>query len=158
MSSWSAESESHTLRGATDRGALLDFRDTFERLEPLASGELDDFLNPDELQLSLADGIGTAEYARIDVVWTTDGDYNIHYTDSDSRNFRWDVHPNDYPNAPGDKHFHPPPEASTDPQDVEDSCIEVSELELVARAVHILWRVAYEQGSFEGVNEASNPP
>lgn len=152
------DAESHALRGPTDRGALIDFRDAFERMEPLATGELDDFVDPDELQIVLHDAVGAAGRARFDVVWTTHDDYNIHYTDDTARDFRWDVHPNDYPKAAGDGHFHPPPDASTDPRDVEDSCIEVSAIELVARAVHKLWRNAYEQGSFAGVNDAANPP
>lgn len=150
--------ESHSLRGPTDRGALLDFLHTFERLEPLASGSLDDFLDPAELRIELDDGVGSAARARLDVVWTTQDDYNIHYTDDASQNVRWDVHPNDYPNAPGDEHFHPPPHASSDPNDVEDSCIEVTEIELVARAVQKLWRFAYGQASFDGVNNLKDPP
>lgn len=91
-------------------------------------------------------------------MWTTRDDYNIHYTDDAGVDLRWDVHPNDYPPALDDKHFHPPPNATSDPASVEDSCIEVSELVLVARATHVLWRHAYEQGSFEAVNELVNPP
>lgn len=150
--------DSHALRGATDRGALLDFRETFERMDPVASGTLDDFFDPDKLQVDLNDGVGDAETARFDVVWTTVDDYNVHYTDDAGRNVRWDVHPNEYPDAPEDSHFHPPPDASADPQEVEASCIDVSEVELVARAVHRLWRNAYERGTLDGVNDAVNPP
>lgn len=158
MSSSNPDDESHALRGPIDRGALIDFRDTFERAEPLADAALDDLFNPNELRIKFSDGVGTAKSARFDVVWTTSGDYNIHYTDAEGRNLRWDVHPNDYPRPPEDEHFHPPPDASTDPSDVEDSCIDVSEIELVARATHKLWRNVYEQESFDGVNEVSNPP
>lgn len=158
MSDRMPESDSHSLRGPTDRGALLDFRAVFEDEEPVADGELDDFLSPDELRIALADGVGDADSARIDVDWTTLDDYSIHYTDAEGVNLRWDVHPNDYPNAPDDEHFHPPPDASNDPADVADSCIEVSEIELVARATHKLWRTAYERGSFEAANDAVNPP
>lgn len=150
--------ESHGLRGPTDRGALLDFLHTFERMEPLATGSLDDFLDPTELRIQLSDGIGPAERARFDVVWTTRDDYTIHYTDDADQNCRWDVHRNDYPNAPGDKHFHPPPDASSDPHVVENSCIQVTEIELVARAVHKLWRTAYKRGTLADVNDDSNPP
>lgn len=158
MSSSNSDDESHALRGPIDRGALIDFRNTFERTEPLADAALDDFFDPNELRIELSDGVGTAESARFDVAWTTSGDYNIHYTDTADRNLRWDAHPNDYPRAPEDEHFHPPPAAATDPSDVEDSCIEVSEIELVARATHKLWRNIYEQESFDGVNEVSDPP
>lgn len=150
--------ESHSLRGPTDRAALLDFSTVFERLEPLATGDLDDFVDPSELRIHLDDGIGDADAARFDVVWTTAGDYNVHYSDSLERDARWDVHPHSYPQPAGDGHFHPPPDASSDPGDVVDSCITVSEIELVARAVHVLWRRAYDRGSFEGINDASNPP
>lgn len=157
MSGDDTDAESHVLRGPMDRGALIDFCDTFDQDEPSADGALDDFLDPSELRIALTDGVGAAESARIDVVWTTKNDYNIHYTDTEARNLRWDLHPHDYPHPPGDKHFHPPPMASSDAP-VEDSCIEISEIELVARATHTLWRTAYDHGSFDGINEAVNPP
>lgn len=135
----------HSLRGPTDRGALLDFRDAFEQVEPLADGELDDFLNPRELRITMADGVGEAESGRFDVVWTTLDDYNVHYTDEMGRNLRWDRHPNDYPGV-GEAHFHSPTGV------VEASAIDVTEIELVARAVHRLWRTAYERGTLEGIN------
>lgn len=158
MNSRDFDDRPHSLRGPTDRGALIDFRDTFCQQEPLADGRLNDFFDPDELRISLTDGVGTAERARLDVVWTTKDDYNIHYTDSRARDLRWDVHPNDYPNSPDTKHFHPPPDASSEPRDVAESCIEVCEIVLVARATHKLWRTAYDQGSFDGINDVSNPP
>lgn len=158
MNSRDFDDQSHSLQGPTDRGALIDFRDTFCRQEPLADGRLDDFIDPDELRVTLTDGVGTAEGARLDIVWTTKDNYNIHYTDTQARDLRWDVHPNDYLDITDMKHFHPPPDASSDPQDVEDSCIEISEIMLVARATHKLWRTAYDRGSFEGINNVSNPP
>lgn len=150
--------EPHSLRGPTDRGALLDFQRAFERQEPLATGTLADFLDPDSLRLSLDDGIGEASSARFDVVWTIQGDYAVHYTDDADLNLRWDSHPHAYPGAPSDRHFHPPPDASNAARAVEKSCIEVTEIVLVARAVHSLWRDAYERGSVARVNEAENPP
>lgn len=115
-------------------------------------------LDPDELRIELSDSVGAADSARFDIVWTTTDDYNIHYTDSEGRNLRWDVHPNEYPRAPEDKHFHPPPDTASDPNDVKDSHINVAEIELVARAVHTLWREAYECGSLKEINDAKNPP
>lgn len=150
--------ELHSLRGPTDRGSLLDFRDTFARMEQLASGELDDFLDPAELRVRLDDGVGDAEAARLDVEWTTMDDYTVHYTDAAGRDLRWDVHTHDYPRPTGDAHFHPPPDASYDPEEVVGSCIEVSEVSLVAWAVHALWRRAYERGTLDGINAVENPP
>ncbi|WP_115862486.1 hypothetical protein [Halorussus litoreus] len=158
MSSRNSASESHALRRPTDRGALLDFREVFTEMEPLAEGELDDFFEPSKLHVYLSDGVGAAESARLDVIWTTLHDYNIHYTDGLDRNLRWDVHPHDYPVPGDDGHFHPQPDASTDPEAVECSCIAVTEIPLVARAAHTLWRRVYEQGSFDGVNDAVDPP
>lgn len=144
--------DSHALRGAIDAAALFQFQKTFEELEPLAAGELDDPIDPRVLYLCLQDGIGDAETATITVRWSTHGDYNIHYTD-DERDARWDVH------APsGDPHFHPPPDASSVDEDIEESCITVSEIDLVARAIHKLWRSAYDDGSVERLNTAENPP
>jgi len=152
------EAESHALRGASDGQALRTFRDVFETQEPLASGELDDAVNPQELELRLSDSVGDADTARIDVRWSTRNDYNVHYMDSAGTDFRWDRHPHSYPAPSHDVHFHPPPDASTDPAAVEPSCIDETRVDIVARAVHKLWRRVYEQGSFEDVNTAENPP
>jgi hypothetical protein len=153
-----AEPESHSLRGAIDAGALLDFRAAFERHEPLASGTLDDPVNPSELRLHLEDGVGDATTATITVRWTVRDDYNAHYTDDEQRDLRWDRHLHDYRTPDGDAHYHPPPTASSDDADVDASCIAVTEIDLVARAVHQLWREGYETGTLEGLNDATNPP
>lgn len=149
--------ESHTLRGEIDRHALIDFRDSVEEIEPLASAELDDYVDPDELNIYLDDGIAHSSGGRFDVRWSTQNDYNIHYSES-PRGFRWDVHPHQYTAPVGDGHFHPPPAASSDDGDVESSCIEVRDIDLVARATISLWRVAYDEASYEILNEATNPP
>jgi hypothetical protein len=86
------------------------------------------------------------------------GDYNVHYSDNTDRDLRWDVHPHDYTASTGDGHYHPPPDASSDDHDVETSCIRVTELVLVARAVHQLWRASYDTGTIEPLNDANNPP
>jgi hypothetical protein len=150
--------ESHSLRGAIDAGALHDFRTEFERLEPLASGSLDDPVSPGELRLELDDGIGAATSATITVRWSVQSDYNVHYSDDAGRDLRWDVHPHDYTAPDGDGHYHPPPDASNDDEDVEESCIRVTELVLVARAVHQLWRAGYEDGTVNPINDADSPP
>ena len=150
--------QSHGTRGPIDRRALIDFRSAFERVEPLATGELDDPVAPTELQIRLTDGIGSADSARFDVSWTTVDEYTIHYTDSTGRNCRWDRHPHEFPQPTDDRHFHPPPDASSDPEDVESSCIEVAEVSLVARAVHALWRQAYDRGDTAGINAMDDPP
>ncbi len=152
------DAESHALRGAIDPGALHDFRTEFERLEPLASGALDDPVNPDELRLNLDDGIGAAEQATLTVRWSVQGDSNVHYSDETGRNLRWDVHPHEYTAPADDAHYHPPPNASRDDDDVAASCITVTELVLVARATHRLWRAAYDSGSVHPLNDATNPP
>lgn len=152
------ETESHSLRGAIDAGALHDFRTEFERLEPLASGSLDDPLSPGELRLQLGDGIGEASAATITVRWSVQDDYNVNYSDDTGRNLRWDVHPHEYTAPTGDAHYHPPPNGSSDDDDVEASCISVTELVLVARAAHQLWRAGYESGTVDPLNDAINPP
>jgi hypothetical protein len=153
-----ADLESHALRGAVDAGALYDFRVEFERLEPLASGSLDDPVNPTELRFQFDDGIGEATRATITVRWSVGDDYNVHYSDDTGRNLRWDVHPHEYTDPDGDAHYHPPPNASTDDDDVDASCIRVTETVLVARAVHQLWRAGYESGTTSPLNDAANPP
>jgi len=152
------DAESHSLRGAIDAGALHDFRTEFERLEPLANGSLDDVVSPGELRLQLHDGIGEATTAAITVRWSVRDDYNVHYSDDVGRNLRWDVHPHQYTAPDGDGHYHPPPNASSDEDDVEASCIGVTEIVLVARAVHQLWRTGYDGESVDQLNDATNPP
>jgi hypothetical protein len=152
------ETESHSFRGAIDAGALHDFRTEFERLEPLASGSLDDPLSPGELRLRLDDGIGKASAATIKVRWSVRDDYNVYYSDDTGRNLRWDVHPHEYTAPAADAHYHPPPNASSDDDDVDASCISVTELVLVARAVHQVWRAGYDSGTVDPLNDAINPP
>jgi hypothetical protein len=153
-----ADTESHSLRGAIDPGALYDFRSEFEHLEPLASGSLDDPVSPSELRLQLDDGIGEAASATITVRWSVRDDYNIHYSDTNGRDLRWDVHPHEYTTPDEDSHYHPPPNAATVDNAVEASCINVAELVLVARAVHQLWRTGYDNGTVDPLNDGTNPP
>jgi hypothetical protein len=49
----SGESESHALRGAIDVAKLDAFRDAFVFIEPMASGTIDDRLDPRELRLTI---------------------------------------------------------------------------------------------------------
>ncbi|RQG94685.1 hypothetical protein [Natrarchaeobius chitinivorans] len=58
---------SHSLRGPTDSPSLFDFRAEFERLEPMATGEIDDPVDPTTLTMTVADGIGSASSARLDI-------------------------------------------------------------------------------------------
>lgn len=156
---WNADddSELHSLRGPTDRSALIEFRNTVNEEEPLAEAELDDFFDTDELNIFMEDGIGNATGGRFDVDWTTEDDYSIHYTDALGNNLRWGHHNQDFPEPDGDAHFHPPPDASSDPADVEESCIEVREVELVARAIMNLWHEAYKEGTVMNTNNLENP-
>ena len=155
-----AGDETHSLRGPTDRPVLITIRDVFNTEEPLATAQLDDFLDPDTLEVTFDDGLCEADTARIDVQWTTHDDYKFHYTDSRGVNLRWDKHPHggDYVHVTGLEHYHPPPDASSDPTDIEDSCIKQSPEELVTRAVLKLWRAAYHAESWSLLNAGSNPP
>ena len=160
MTGTAGTSEPHSLRGPIDRPALLRIRDVIADEEPLATAELDDFLDPTTLEVRFEEGLCGTETARIDVQWTIHDDYKFHYTDSNGVNFRWGKHPHggDYVNAAGFEHYHPPPDASSDPADVEDSCIRQSRKNLVARAVLKLWRAAYHAESLSPLNAGSNPP
>lgn len=140
--------------GSIDASALRRIRDLFVELEPLVeSATLDDPLNPQTVAVELSDGVGAASNARLDVRWSLAGNYAVHYTDDRERDFRFDRHPK--PDAPT-RHFHLPPDAPSRP--VESSCIVVTELELVVRAVLDRWRYAYERGTFDELNDATNPP
>ena len=134
--------------------ALQRIRDLWLELEPLVDETgYDDVVSPTELQISLSDGLGNTESARLDIQWSELGMYSFHYVDSDDVNWRFDRHPNTH--SP-EIHFHRPPEAAT--TDAESSCIDVTEVSLVTRAVHAMWRAAYEDGDIEQLNSASNPP
>ena len=146
--------EQSEVFGPIDAGALREMRDLFVEHEPLVqTASLDDPLNPQTLSINLSDGVGTASTARIDVRWSLTGNYAAHYTDDRDRNFRFDCHPK--PDAPK-RHFHPPPNAPSRP--VDQSCISVSELGLVTRAILQRWRYAYVYETFDGINDAENPP
>jgi hypothetical protein len=154
------QTESHSLRGPIDRPALLAIRDLFNDNEPLATATLDDFLNPRALKVEYDDGLQSAERSRIDVQWTTRNDYKYHYTDSGGVNLRWGRHPHNggYIQVPGPEHYHPPPDASSDPSTVEESCIKQQPETLVTRAVIKLWRAAYHADSLTPLNSGRNPP
>ena len=140
--------------GPIDAGALREIRDLFIDQEPLVqTATLDDPLNPQTLSVDLSDGVGDAATARIDIRWSLTGNYAAHYTDDLDRNFRFDCHPK--PDAPR-RHFHPPPAAPSRP--VAPSCITVSEIGLVTRAILQRWRYAYANDTFDGLNDAINPP
>lgn len=140
--------------GPIDAGALREVRDLFVESEPLVETvSLDDPLNPQTLSVELADGVGDASAARVDVRWSLTHNYAVHYTDDRDRDFRFDRHPR--PDAPM-RHLHPPPDAPSRP--VEPSCLTVSEVTLVTRAALQRWRYAYNQGAFDGINDAENPP
>lgn len=160
MNGTHGSAERHSLRGAIDRPALLAIRDIFENEEPLAAATVDDFINPTTLEVRFDDGLCDADSCRLDVQWTVHDDYTFHYTDTLNVNLRWGRHPHggDYRNVTGLAHYHPPPDASSDPTEVEDSCIEQSRDILVARAVLKLWRTAYRAGSLTPLNTGKNPP
>ncbi len=146
--------EQSEVFGPIDAGALREIRDLCVEQEPLVqTASLDDPLNPQTLSIELSDGVGTASTTRIDVRWSLTGNYAAHYTDDRDRNFRFDCHPK--PDAPR-RHFHPPPDAPSRP--VESSCIAVSAVALVTRAILQRWRYAYTHETFEGINDAENPP
>ena len=154
----SGESESHALQGAIDLTKLDAFRDAFTAIEPMASGAIDDRLNPRELRLTIPYGVGDAEKTTFTVRWTTVDDYNIHYSDTSERDLRWDIHPHDFSASPDDRHFHPPPDASSADNHVEASSLGDPSVELVARAVHLLWRQALDDGSMSDINAGTNQP
>lgn len=155
-----SRSEPHALRGAVDRGALIEIRDLYSQREPLSTPTLDDFINPTELNVDLSDGLLTASTARIDVQWTTQNDYKFHYTDSEEINFRWGRHPhnNSFRHVPGLEHYHPPPNATSDPDQVQESCIQQIIVKLTTLAVQKLWRTAYHSQSLTPLNTGTNPP
>lgn len=150
----SQPAEQAEVFGPIDAGALREIRDLVVNQEPLVEeASLDDPLNPQTLSVDLSDGVGAASTARIDIRWSLAGNYAAHYTDTQGRDFRFDCHPK--PDAPT-RHFHPPPDAPSRP--VEPSCITVREAPLVTRAILQRWRYAYTNGTFEGLNDAENPP
>ncbi|MBX0297400.1 hypothetical protein [Haloarcula nitratireducens] len=134
--------------------ALQRIRDIWLEIEPLVDATAyDDVVAPTELQISLTDGLGDAENARLDIQWSELGMYSFHYVDAADVNWRFDRHPNTH--SP-EIHFHPPPDAATTA--AKPSCIDVTEVSLVTRAVHAMWRAAYEDDEPDRLNSTSNPP
>jgi len=78
--------------------------------------------------------------------------YSFHYVDSTDINWRFDRHPNTH--SP-ESRFHPQPDAATAAP--QPSCIDVTGVSLVSRAVHTVWRVAYEDNDLGHLNSVSNP-
>ena len=156
MSSNSERCESHSLRGAIDVAKLDAFRDAFTAIEPMAKVEFDDRLDPRDLRLRIPYGVKEADETVITVRWTSIDDYIIHYSDSSNRDLRWDLHPHNFPAPQNERHFHPPPDASSADGHVKDSCIETNSVDLVARAVHLLWRQALDEESMTDINSGVN--
>ena len=139
--------------GSLDEYALDQIRRVFETQDSLVTEVgFPDLIDPQELRVYFADGIGDADEARLDIRWFRSGYYNVHHTDSAGQDFRWDYHPKD---GVSDRHFHPP---NSEGGELEKSCITVEEPALVARAVHKLWRRAYDTETLSGLNMATNPP
>jgi hypothetical protein len=80
---------------------------------------LDDYLDPTVPEVTLHDGLCSADSSRIDVQWTIQTDYKFYYTDSEGVNVRWGKYPHDgdYIHVPGLEHYHPPPDATSDPNE-----------------------------------------
>lgn len=154
----SEDGDSHALRGTVDVTKLDAFRDAFTAIEPMASGAIDDRLNPRELRLTISYGIEEADTTIFTVRWTTVDDYNIHYSDTSGRDLRWDIHPHDFSAPPDDRHFHPPPDASSADTHVEASCLRERSVDIVARSIHLLWRQALDEGSMTNINTGTNQP
>ncbi len=140
--------------GPPDTAVMRLLRDQFRRDEPLVeSAAFDSVLQPRELVVTFSDGIGPATYCQLSITWYQSGAYRFHHVDSESVNWRFDHHPN--PHSPP-KHFHEPPDGAS--HTAVESCIEVEKPRVVARAVHKLWRRAYEAGTHELINTGQNPP
>ena len=134
--------------------ALQRIRNLWVDLEPLVvDTSYDDLIQPTELQIELSDGLLDAESARFDIQWSTLDNYTFHYTDDQGLNWRFDCHPNTHsPRC----HFHPPSHGAT--SDATSSCILVTEVSLVTRAVLKMWRTTYETDDLSRLNSFSNPP
>jgi hypothetical protein len=74
--------------------------------------------------------------------------YSFHYVDSENVSWRFDCHPNTH--SP-EIHFNPPPDAAMTA--AEPSCIDVTEVSLVTRAVHAMWRAAYENEDLDRLSD-----
>lgn len=137
--------------GTLDVVAMDEIRAAFTGLDGLIdSVGFQDLVDPQMVQVHFSDGIGDATWCRLDVRWYRLGYYSIHHTDSTGRDFRWDYHPKT--SAP-ERHFHPPPDAASD--DARRSCLTADQPPVVARAVHKLWRRAYDTGDTTRLNSAA---
>jgi hypothetical protein len=139
--------------GTPDVDVMTDIRDLFLNEEPLVeSYSWNDPIYKRELHIHLSEGID-ADWSRLDVTWYTSGAYKFHYVDENGQNWRFDRHTN---NHSEEKHFHEPPD--TDSRSAVESCIQVEEPVLVARAVWKLLCRGVMTSSFEKINSGRNPP
>jgi len=140
--------------GKPDVTSMGVIRDLVLREEPLVeSADFDSVLSPQELRVWFRDGVGDADWCRLECTWYTSGAYRFHFVDEHDVNWRFDRHPT--PHSP-EQHFHSPPNAPS--ETAVRSCIQVTEPRLVARAVIKLWRRAYDTGDLGTLNTATDPP
>lgn len=140
--------------GRLDVPVMRAIRETMATIDGLVdTAAFDSVLDPTLVAVRFGDGIGDADWCRFDIRWYRTGCYNVHHVDESGRDFRFDNHPK---TGVPDRHFHPPPDARS--AAAEPSCITVEDHELVVRAVHKLWRRAYDSGDCSKLNTAQNPP
>lgn len=140
--------------GPPDVATMGRIRDLFVQEEPLVEhAQFDSAIDPTEVRIQFADGIGDASWCRLDCTWYKTKAYRFHYVDNCEINWRFDRHPNPHSS---ETHFHQPPDAPV--HEATKSAIAVQEPLLVARAVLKLWRRAYDDGNHDRLNTATNPP
>lgn len=66
------------------------------------------------------------------------------------------MHPHEYTDPAGNSDYHPPLNPASDGDDVEASCLSLTEVVLVARAVHQLWQAEHDTGTTDPLNDATN--
>jgi hypothetical protein len=139
-----------------DKPATSRFCEEFVKVEGVAGKPYyDDPLSPTRMHIPLTDGFHQS--GGFDVRWKHDVNYyHIHYREpfeaaTPQIEYRFDRHNDTH--SP-QTHFHEPPDAS--PR--VSSCITVTQVPLVARAVAKTWRYGYENNDVSLVNDLSDPP
>lgn len=139
-----------------DKSATRRFCEEFAKVEGVADKPyFDDRLNPTRMYIPMTDGF--SQPGGFDVRWKHGVNYYyVHYrepfdADTPQIEYRFDRHNDTHtPQI----HFHEPPDASSR----VPSCITVTQVPLVARAVAKTWRYGYDHNDVTLVNELSNPP
>jgi hypothetical protein len=132
--------------------ALQRIRDLWLELDPLVDvTSYDNVVTPTELQISLSNGPGDAESARLNIQWSELWMYSITSIATMSTGDSTAARIHAFPRSTFIPHRMQPRRQPNRP-------VSPWPMSLVTREVHAMWRAAYENAGTDQLNSPSNPP